>query len=377
MSLEGDTLDRLRRTIDEVASADVAELVAEARLEARTKVRAILVEAISEKLLELSDAQLGDRGAGDAPAPRAHGGATRPASKTASTADAGDEPATATRFTRAQRDAEDEDRTEHGTGCYVYGVVAEGVHLPPLMGIDGRHEVHLIGGEGIAAVSSEVALSEFGEESLQEHLADLQWLESNARRHEHILDRVREETTLVPMRLCTIYRDEQSVREMLAREYAFLADALKRLDGCTEWGLKIYVASDPSDGAVPAEAADEDAGVAEHGAGASYLMSKGLQERRREQSEEAVEGCCTAVHARLTEVSVEAKFNPVQPRELTQRDEPMIFNGVYLVEDEVSDEFAATVESLRSEVDRYGLELELTGPWPPYNFVNSPTEVGR
>ena len=74
---------------------------------------------------------------------------------------------------------------------------------------------------------------------------------------------------------------------------------------------------------------------------------------------------------------MEAKINPVQPRELTNRDEPMLFNGVYLVDDAAADDFTGVVANLQSHFAPRGLAVELTGPWPPYNFVNSPSEVGR
>ena len=93
---------------------------------------------------------------------------------------------------------------------------------------------------------------------------------------------------------------------------------------------------------------------------------------------EAVDdAACATAHARLAAVAVEAKLNPLQPRELTNRDERMLLNGVYLVDDRASSEFADVAAALQSEYAADGVELELTGPWPPYNFVNDASEVGR
>jgi hypothetical protein len=269
------------------------------------------------------------------------------------------------------------ERSPEDVGCYVYGVVgAQAALAPGVTGIDDVHEVFLIGGESLAAVASLVALSEFGEQPLQEHLNDLSWLERRARRHEQILGGVRVQTTLVPMRLCTIYRDERSVREMLDREHAFLTDALRRLQGRTEWGVKVYATSDP-DAAIAGELTDDDApGAGAPGPGASYLMERRLQDRRRERAEVLMQERCELAHAELMRVAVDAKLNPVQPRELTGRDEPMVFNGVYLVDDMALESFASVVDEMGAALAESGLELELTGPWTPYNFVNDPAEVG-
>ncbi len=368
MSRKRDTLESLDQAIDRIAAADVAELVGEAHIEARAKVRAILAEAMAERLLDLAEAQL--RGE----SPQANRGHERPLTTPA----------------ESEREASE----PQGLGYYVYGVVDVDAELPHgVIGIDDAHQVVLVRGESIAAVASPVTLAEFGEQALEERLEDLGWLEHRARRHEQVLERVRERTPLVPMRLCSIYRDERSVREMLAREHAFLADALRRLADRTEWGAKIYAVCDRAAEAENAAAgetvggrreAEEGVGAAgsaaagaERGPGASYLVARQMQGRRREGIQAAVQERCERAHAELARTAVEAKLNPVQPRELSGREEPMILNGVYLVEDAATDEFVSVLGDLRAELAADGLELELTGPWSPYNFVNSPTEVGR
>jgi hypothetical protein len=464
MSEQPDTRERLCRATERAAIIDVADLVKEARTEARARVHAILVDAFAENLLELAETEL-RRGAPERRAPtnlpRARNSSRRDADPSrdeavregASRASAGTarrsadacvrtsveqgstvpgtpagEPSrhrssTSEHFARepiapapsarepstgkdspsapsarepsvsepsaSERDPQDPD----SVGCYVYGVVgAQAALTPGASGLEDVHEVFLIDGDSVAAVVSRVSLDEFGEEALKEHLDDLSWLERQARRHEQILGRVREQTTLVPMRLCTIYRDERSVREMLAREQTFLIDALDRLEGRTEWGIKIYAVSDPGDapdedasgndalGEASGETPDETRAPGPRaqdktpGPGASYLMQRRLREHRRECAEALMLERCELAHRELAQAAVEAKLNPVQPRELTGRDEPMVFNGVYLVEDAKHERFTSVVRALESDLAENGLELELTGPWTPYNFVGSPTE---
>jgi hypothetical protein len=52
----------------------------------------------------------------------------------------------------------------------------------------------------------------------------------------------------------------------------------------------------------------------------------------------------------------------------------MFLNGAYLVLGE-GGPLRAAVASLGREYERFGVELEVTGPWPPYNFV--PRELAR
>ena len=49
----------------------------------------------------------------------------------------------------------------------------------------------------------------------------------------------------------------------------------------------------------------------------------------------------------------------------------------YLVEDERGAAFRAEVERLAAEFAEPGASVELTGPWPPYNFVERSIEATR
>jgi hypothetical protein len=46
-----------------------------------------------------------------------------------------------------------------------------------------------------------------------------------------------------------------------------------------------------------------------------------------------------------------------------------LVNGAYLVPTDRVAAFQAVLGELREEYRRFGITFELTGPWPPYNFV--------
>ena len=394
MRADGEDLQALRRAIAELADAEAAEVVNEARMEARVKVRSILAEAMAERLLERAHADLGGgsrsqrppahprpSGASSSTAPHPRGSASPAKADSEVAAPALKDPARAEpappSSAGATGPAASEDEAE--LGWYVYGVTRQDTEVEAMVGIDGVNRLALINGKDLAAIASQVPLDEFGEEALSERLEDLAWLEENARTHEHILDRVREQTALVPMRLCTIYRGEDSVRAMLMRERHFLLDALRRLSGRTEWGVKIFAqpGAPPGSGGEDATGGELAGKLAGAGPGESYMLGKRLEGMRDEELRRVAAQRCESAHARLSAVSVEARLNPLQPRELTDHEGAMLLNGVYLVDDSAADGFSAEVDLLREQERGHGLEVELTGPWPPYNFVNSSDEVGE
>ena len=340
--------EALRRAVEAIADQEAAELVAEARLEARAKVRAILVEAMAQALLERSPAELTQLLSDRTPSE--------------GVADAG-----------ACGSADD-------LGWYVYCVVGTtAVEVPRLLpGVADGHDVRLVGKGELVAVASQVPLSEFDEHVLAERLNDAEWLDRTARAHQRVLDVIRANTTVIPMRLCTIYRSEDSVVEMLARERQALADALVRLRGKTEWGVKMFAEPPVVERAATeanADLAGLEAEVAEVSPGAAYLRRKQLEGMRADVTARLVDECVEEVHGRLSTLAVEARLNRLLAPEASGHSAPMVLNGAYLLEDAATDDFHACVAELAVRHERRGFALEATGPWPPYNFVVTSTEA--
>ncbi|MFI1523155.1 GvpL/GvpF family gas vesicle protein [Kitasatospora cineracea] len=81
------------------------------------------------------------------------------------------------------------------------------------------------------------------------------------------------------------------------------------------------------------------------------------------------------VHLALTGLADHSTEHPPQPPEATGVRDPMLLNGAYLVHRSREAGFARAVRDLR-EQHAPVLRLELTGPWPPYSFVDLPTGDG-
>jgi hypothetical protein len=344
--------ERLTARLAEMAEADLDALVGEARAEARAQVKAVLREAYAEALLE----QAGAGSPGRAPAPAGAGRAeARREAVPAATAD----------------------EDESGHGWWVYCVVPAERELPDgLAGVADDERPRLVPAGGVAALVSRVPLREFGEAPLRENLNDLDWLERTVRAHEAVLDSALAGGAVVPMRVCTIYRDEGQVRAMLESRGAELRDALARLAGKAEWGVKVVAdrarledhARSQNDEAVGL--ADEVAGRPE---GAAYLARKKLAALVRDEADRILDEVVRETHARLEEWAAASVVLPAQSRELAGYDGDMVFNGAYLVEDERVAAFSALVDELRAQYAPLGLSFDLTGPWPAYNFAGSDT----
>jgi hypothetical protein len=373
---DGDpAFEALREALDAFAAERAPELVAEARAEAVAKVRSMLADAIAQSLLDHSAAELAPARSPSTPstARRPRSARSRPKSspKRATPRSATSAPAP------RRRDAAEQPAER---GYYVYGVASAREATVPdgLEGVAPGEPVRLIEDAGLAAIASSVPLAEFGETELHENLNDVAWLEATARTHERVLDEALARMTVVPMRLCTIYRSEEQVRKMLAGERDVLVDALQRLAGKTEWGVKLFAEEGALERAGAAGEGDD--GTLEDGGasgGAAYLERKRRQARAREDADRLAGEWAEEAHTRLARIASEALQNPLQRAEVSGHTGEMLLNGVYLVDDEDAEEFRRAVDGLAEAFRERAAAVELTGPWPPYNFVKGSIEAAR
>jgi hypothetical protein len=219
----------------------------------------------------------------------------------------------------------------------------------------------------LVAVVSPVPLNEFGEEPLKRNLNDLEWLEAVARAHENVLDAALASGPIVPMRICTIFRDEEHVRRMLSDSGPDFEHALERLDGRAEWGVKVIADRGQVAAAVRARVGADALGSA--GEGGAYLGRKQEDRRLRALLESTLDEAVRESHARLEEWAHASEVLPPQRRELGGYDGEMVFNGAYLVADDRVAAFEAMVGELSRQYADAGLSFELTGPWPAFHFV--------
>jgi hypothetical protein len=339
----------LQAAIEALAAEMAPALVADARAEAEARARAILSKEITQALLNESEALVPPRRAVQAQSP------------------APEEPE---RTRPPARDASE-------VGLYLYGIVRANMRITgALPGVAAECPVFLLEGNELAAIVSSVPLDEFGEEQLRENLNDVTWLEEKARAHEAVLEALLESSTVVPTRLCTIFRDEKHVREMMGREGAALVEALERLEGKSEWGAKAFAEAGALDRAA-AERAQEQSGEQALSPGAAYMDRRRKEARAREEAEEIADGWAQQIHEYLAREAAEALLNPLQRREVSGHEGDMLLNGVYLVANENVDRFRELIVELGEDYRGRGVSIQLTGPWPAYNFVKSSIESAR
>ena len=240
-------------------------------------------------------------------------------------------------------------------GRYVYGIVQGKDRLAfGKNGIGGAGEmVYTVNYQDIAAVVSNTSVYIFDP------------TRENALAHEHVIEAVMKNHTIIPMSFGTVFRTDEDIREVLKSIYPSLKDVLYQMAGKLEFGLKVNWDRDQIIEDIKHE--DEEIRqfhqeiVRKH-LQSTYLarmqlgrmIDKALAERSISYVREIYEG--------LRNVCVASRDNqPIGDK--------MIMNAAFLVERRREAEFDSAVNKV---AHKYGqrLKFKYTGPWPPYNFVN-------
>lgn len=244
------------------------------------------------------------------------------------------------------------------TGVWLYAVTRTVDGWDGLAGVEAS-PVRPIEWEGLVALGSTVDLAFFGEAALKRNLEDLDWLAATARAHDHVVRAATHRAVAVPLRLATVYLDDDRVRAMLEARNADFRDALRQFEGRSEWGVKGYVEPVAKQAAAPTSASS----------GTDYLRRRRAQlSTQRAEADRAGQGALR-VHEALASFAVAAGRHPLQDSRLTGEPASMVLNGTYLVDEARVADFRQAVTDLGER--QPGIRLDLTGPWPPYSFSHT------
>jgi Gas vesicle synthesis protein GvpL/GvpF len=224
----------------------------------------------------------------------------------------------------------------------------------------------------LAALVSEVPRETYSEDSLADHLTDATWTAIRAMRHETVVEYVAKRTSVIPLRFGTIYLERSSIEQMLNDKSRELEEIIEHLRGREEWGVNVYsdravlLSSITSVSPVLRELVER---AAQAPPGQSYLMQKKIEALRVDEARTAVNRIIDQIETKLREQTDDARRLRILKVETTEHGE-LKAKFAFLVKRSGFEEFRDAAERLAQENQPAGVRLELTGPWPVYNFVN-------
>lgn len=228
-------------------------------------------------------------------------------------------------------------------GLYLYGIVG---FPPPLFrqirGFGGS-PVSLVPHRDLAAVVSRSPLSPWPVD------------EAHLILHETVVEEVMGARPILPVRFNTFLRTKEAVIALLDERAQAFRSTLERVEGKVEIGLRVLWEA-PGDADRPV-----DHQAREGSPGTEYLYRRLREKQRRAGLRAASERMIREVQVLFHSLAAESRLQRLPTNRL-------LFTGDYLVERYRVDAFREGVAKAREEFSC--LSFLLTGPWPPYHFVN-------
>jgi hypothetical protein len=251
------------------------------------------------------------------------------------------------------------------TGTYVYCVVAAD-RRPRLTrvpaGLPGAGPVRLLDVEdGLFIAVADLPLDRYSEPAINKGLGDLDWVSRIAIAHEKVVESFIASTAVLPMKLFTIFTTDDRALDHVRAQRARIASLVKRVANHQEWGIRVVLDR------TLAAALSKKKVATRSSSGLSYLRQKKAQRDAATQLASHARDTVADLFDRLAARAGDAKRRAAS--EWPVQGGPLLLDAAFLVPRARSAAFKALAARESKALARHGYGLTVTGPWPPYTFV--------
>lgn len=232
---------------------------------------------------------------------------------------------------------------------------------------------------GLWLVAAGAPLPEYSGEAIDSHLADLDWVGERALAHEQVVEHFAAAYPVLPMKLFTLFASEERAAARLRERQEEIGRVLARIAGRVEWGVRVFFQEAKARQVVSAGAEAAKEGPA--ASGKSFLLRKKAEQegartltrRARAEADHAYEELARhAVAARRHEAGAGSAGGDGAASARLLLDAAFLIPKGNGDKGEGGEGFEDAVQRWADHLAGHGCELTLTGPWPPYNFIEEP-----
>lgn len=189
---------------------------------------------------------------------------------------------------------------------------------------------------------------------------------TNALLFAEIIDTLSQEFSLLPMRFGSLMESSNAILQMLERNYISIQKNLDQVKDKSEFGLKVFCDSAKlkADLIERTEYNDQEKDQLSTETKPSVYrewVNRKLKEHRLEELLLThVDKVIASISEQLSSMNAVSKYKKM----LT---ETTIIDALFLLKKDQNEELMAVITNLQKQYP--GLNFVMTGPWPPYNFV--------
>jgi len=254
---------------------------------------------------------------------------------------------------------------------YVYCLVADRKRPSAAKrpkGLPGLGPLRLlrVGDRALWLVVADAPEQRYGERAVNEGLRDLDRVSRAAVAHEAVVESFLSSPAVLPMKLFTIFTSDARALEYIDSQRSSIDAALERVTGHDEYGVRVALgratASTRTDGSSPGRIAKPST------SGASYLQRKKAQRDATAERAGRAREVVADLYDRLAAVASAAHRRAAT--EMPAQGGPLLLDAAFLVPRSRAKRFNAAVRAQAKLLGLQGYGIALSGPWPPYSFMN-------
>ncbi|MGG1576125.1 GvpL/GvpF family gas vesicle protein [Fictibacillus sp. NRS-1165] len=261
---------------------------------------------------------------------------------------------------------------------YLYGLIPteeeKRESVIPFKGLDEQKEAYSVQIGKITAVVCNLDSKEYSEASIEEKINNnMEWLQKKALHHHNALLNLKQKYTVIPMKFCTIYKNENSMRKTIENNQEKITDSFLHLAETEEWNLKIYCDDSLLKKYVSGRninIASKKEEISKLPPGRQFFEKRKLDQLLDKELETEKESVCEQIHDRLKQFSLNHTVKNNWSKDVTGKKYDMSWNSVYLIAVDRVEEYLEEINSMTKEMEEYGWKFEASGPWPAYHFAS-------
>jgi hypothetical protein len=216
--------------------------------------------------------------------------------------------------------------------------------------------------KGLFAIVADAPRKQYSSGAINARLSDLKWVSRAAVRHEAVVEHFSGEQAALPMKLFTIFDDDERARAYLHGERTRFRSLARRVAGHHEWGIRVRLDRQKAIAAGDGERERRRALT-----GRDYLSRK---KAARDASVELASRARDTVADLYDALASRARLS----RRRSASEPPagggsLLLDAAFLVPRSRAASFRALAAKHAKALAPHGYAVTLTGPWPPYTFV--------
>ena len=180
-----------------------------------------------------------------------------------------------------------------------------------------------------------------------------------------VIEALSQQVTLLPVRFGTFIKTDEIVHQLLVNHYDSFLRNLQKVENKCEFGLKVLCDSETFSTKISAQAAAVEVQPHEYFSTdtvhTNYLLEKIKINKLEDSLFQYVDQLIEDISQYLTQINPDSKYKKMVTNSI-------LLDAVFLVKKNKKDEFIQAIATFKQQHD--DLQFLLTGPWPPYSFVD-------